>query len=215
MEVRSNFLYNKNMSSRSLEELKEPFRSSIKQMLAEAKKAGIPYLVTETTRTLEEQKENVRKGVSWTLNSKHLIGEAVDIAFKIDSKLSYDARLYNRLYTIAKGIDFVRWPYKDYNWGVDKPHFQYDSNKKSVIIDDMELKEAKETIRKLNTEIGRVTKERDEAQSALKVSQEKEKKFYDEWQNALDTYKGYKEKYEKCLTGEQGKLKAIWDILRG
>lgn len=189
------------MASRSLEKLKEPFRTSIKELVASAKGSGIPVLVTETTRSLAEQKENVRKGVSWTLNSKHLIGEAVDIAFLVDSKLSYSAKLYNKLYILVKNLDYVRWPYKDYNWNVDKPHFQYDPNKKSVIIPDMELKEAKETIRLLNLEIGKTTKERDSLKDALEIARTNEKKYYDEFQKCLDNREPWAKNWLKKLLG--------------
>ncbi len=37
------------------------------------------FAVIEGVRTLEKQKENVKKGVSKTLNSRHLTGDAIDI----------------------------------------------------------------------------------------------------------------------------------------
>ncbi|HEH1844156.1 MULTISPECIES: M15 family metallopeptidase [Proteus] len=37
------------------------------------------FAVIEGIRTLEKQKENVKKGVSKTLNSRHLTGDAIDI----------------------------------------------------------------------------------------------------------------------------------------
>lgn len=36
-------------------------------------------LILDTLRTPEEQAENVKRGVSWTLNSKHLTGNAIDV----------------------------------------------------------------------------------------------------------------------------------------
>lgn len=175
------------MASRDLNKLKEPFQTSVRELLDKIK--HLDPLVTETTRTLAEQKEYVRKGVSWTLNSKHLTGEAVDIAFLSDSKLSYDAKKYDELYSILKDIPWLIWPYKDLEWGVDKPHVQYDPTKppKRVIIPNMDLQEAKETIRDLNTEIGRVTKERDICREALSVSRKKESKNYKNWQTCLDS----------------------------
>jgi peptidoglycan LD-endopeptidase CwlK len=37
------------------------------------------FTVTQGLRTLAEQKENIKKGVSWSLNSRHLTGHAVDV----------------------------------------------------------------------------------------------------------------------------------------
>ncbi len=39
----------------------------------------VDFAVTEGVRTLKKQKENVKKGVSKTLNSRHLTGDAIDI----------------------------------------------------------------------------------------------------------------------------------------
>lgn len=39
----------------------------------------VDFAVIEGVRTLEKQKENVKKGVSKTLNSRHLAGDAIDI----------------------------------------------------------------------------------------------------------------------------------------
>lgn len=130
MDVRGSFFmwYNSNMS-RDVEQLIEPFRSKVKALITLAKQDGLPVIVTDTTRTIEEQRENVRKGYSKTMNSKHLTGEAVDIAFQVDGKLSYDAKLYERLYSISKKLSYVIWPFKDLQWNWDYPHFQYDPKK--------------------------------------------------------------------------------------
>lgn len=37
-------------------------------------------ILASTVRTEEEQRANIAKGVSWTMKSKHLTGEAVDMA---------------------------------------------------------------------------------------------------------------------------------------
>lgn len=39
----------------------------------------IDFTVIQGLRTLKQQQENVKKGVSWTLNSKHLTGRAIDV----------------------------------------------------------------------------------------------------------------------------------------
>lgn len=156
------------MASRDPENLIEPFRTGIKELIKRADESGIPAFITDTTRTIEEQRELVRKGYSKTMNSKHLTGEAVDIAFQVNGKLSYDAKLYKRLYAISKKLSFVIWPYKDLWWNWDYPHFQYDKNKKIGDTISMNCDTEKKEIQKLNTEIGTVTKQRDDAINAFK-----------------------------------------------
>lgn len=126
--------------SRDVNKLKQQFRASVKQLIKEAKDQGIPVLVTDTTRTVAEQEELVRKGFSKTMKSKHLTGEAVDIAFVVRGKLSYSAALYRRLYRIAKPIPYIIWPYKDLNWGWDKPHFRYDPEKEVDTLKGINIK---------------------------------------------------------------------------
>ena len=150
------------MASRDIGKLKEPFQTSIRELVKRARAKGIPILITDTTRTLAEQKELVRKGFSKTLKSKHLTGEAVDIAFQIDGRLSYDEKLYKKLYEITKTLPFVIWPYKDLGWKWDRPHHQYDKTKKIVDNESMSCEKEKKEIQALNTEIGDTITERDD-----------------------------------------------------
>lgn len=56
------------------ENLQKVIRKSFEKM---------PFDITvlaSTVRTVEEQKANIAKGVSWTMKSKHLTGEAIDMA---------------------------------------------------------------------------------------------------------------------------------------
>ena len=135
------------MSSRNVKDLKEPFQSSIQLLIKKAEEEGLNPLVTDVSRTLAEQRQLKKDGLSFTLDSKHLIGEAVDIAFTYfpngKGGLLYDAKLYKRLYAIIKDIPFVIWPYKDLGWGWDKPHFQYDKTKKIGDNGNMKLSDFK------------------------------------------------------------------------
>lgn len=65
--------------SRRLDDLSPAFKPIAFELLARLTEAQIPVMVIDTLRTAEEQAENIRKGVSWTLNSKHLSGNAIDI----------------------------------------------------------------------------------------------------------------------------------------
>lgn len=48
------------------------------------------FAVFEGWRTLDRQRELVAQGVSWTYNSRHLTGHAVDLVPWIDGKLVWD-----------------------------------------------------------------------------------------------------------------------------
>lgn len=42
-------------------------------ILMAARTTTVPFSVMETSRSLEQQRINMKKGVSWTMNSRHLI----------------------------------------------------------------------------------------------------------------------------------------------
>jgi peptidoglycan L-alanyl-D-glutamate endopeptidase CwlK len=88
--------------SRRLDDLSREFLPLAVELLARLVEAQIPVMVIDTLRTKEEQAENVRKGVSATLNSKHLTGDAIDIC-------PY------AVYEIA-GPDKLQWNTKDPVW---------------------------------------------------------------------------------------------------
>jgi len=115
--------------SRDINKLVEPFRTQVKELIKQAKAKGLPIIVTSTTRTKEEQRELVSRGYSKTMKSKHLIGEAVDLAFIVEGKLSYSTKLYEKLYMISRQLDYIIWPYIDLDWRWDLAHFQLDINK--------------------------------------------------------------------------------------
>lgn len=66
--------------SRRLEDLADHFRPLAEKLVAYCINERVQVMIIDTLRTPEEQEENIRKGVSWTRNSKHLTGEAIDIA---------------------------------------------------------------------------------------------------------------------------------------
>lgn len=84
--------------------------------------------VIEGLRTVERQKELVRKGFSKTMNSRHITGHAVDVVpYPIAHRLSYPQEKWdqvaNAILTAAKelGVDLI-WGYG--SWGWDHPHYQ-------------------------------------------------------------------------------------------
>lgn len=64
----------------------------------------VDFLVIEGVRSRARQKENVQRGVSWTMNSKHLpqidgYGHAVDLAAWIDGSIAWAPwSLYEAIY---------------------------------------------------------------------------------------------------------------------
>jgi peptidoglycan L-alanyl-D-glutamate endopeptidase CwlK len=46
----------------------------------------VPFVVTEGLRTLDRQRQLKKAGKSWTLNSRHLTGHAVDVVDADDFK---------------------------------------------------------------------------------------------------------------------------------
>ncbi len=83
-----------------------------------------PVTVIETLRTPEQQAMNVKHGVSWTLHSKHLTGDAIDIAPSEVLLLKNWAPLHphwERLGEIGESLGLEwggRWKQRDC------PHFQ-------------------------------------------------------------------------------------------
>jgi hypothetical protein len=66
--------------SRALDDLSPRMRPLADRFLAKLMEARIPVMIVTTTRTPEEQAEKVKAGLSWTLASKHLTGDAIDVA---------------------------------------------------------------------------------------------------------------------------------------
>ena len=88
--------------SRKLNDLSPEMRPLAMQLLARCVEAGIMVIVVDTLRTKEEQAEYVRRGVSWTSNSKHLTGDAIDVA-------PYEVWL-------ANGPDKIAWDSNNPAW---------------------------------------------------------------------------------------------------
>lgn len=96
------------------------------------------FIVTEGLRTRERQAELVRIGASQTMNSRHLTGHAVDLAYWIDDgdgwvengEIRWDWPLYGRLGETVKqaareeGVPIV-WG-GDWTSFRDGPHFELD-----------------------------------------------------------------------------------------
>jgi D-alanyl-D-alanine carboxypeptidase-like protein len=58
--------------SRALDDLAPDFRVQVFEAIARLAEHGVPVFVVDTLRTKAEQEVNLRRGVSRTMNSKHL-----------------------------------------------------------------------------------------------------------------------------------------------
>lgn len=57
----------------------------------------VDFAVTEGFRTSIRQRELVAKGASQTMDSKHLIGDAVDLVAFLGSRISWELALYDEI----------------------------------------------------------------------------------------------------------------------
>jgi peptidoglycan L-alanyl-D-glutamate endopeptidase CwlK len=86
------------------------------------------FTVIEGLRTIERQKELVRKGFSKTMNSRHITGHAVDVVpYPIAHRLSYPDYQWDNvadaMLDAASDLKVdLEWGYA--KWGWDKPHYQ-------------------------------------------------------------------------------------------
>ncbi len=89
----------------------------------------VDFSVVEGIRTFQRQKFLYNKGLSWTLESRHLVGKAVDIYPWVDGKTSHDPEDYKR---VAKAMfDAAQWLGIPLTWGgfwyeenLDRPHWE-------------------------------------------------------------------------------------------
>ena len=94
------------------------------------KKTTVDFVVVEGLRTIETQKEYVAKGVSKTMNSKHLTGDAIDFYPFYDGKLQLNApakkfkAVADAFKEAAKEMKLVIEWGGDWKNGWDKPHIQ-------------------------------------------------------------------------------------------
>ena len=96
----------------------------------------IDFTVIEGIRTIDKQKEYYDNGKSWTLNSRHLTGHAVDLVPYVNGSLSWNStRNYN---LIAKAMFRASQDCGFHiEWGgfwlhVDMPHWQLPWNEYSI-----------------------------------------------------------------------------------
>lgn len=88
----------------------------------------VQFMVTEGLRTKERQKQLVASGASQTMDSRHIIGQAVDVAAVVNGEVRWDWPLYPRIAKAFKAAATEQG--KRITWGGDwkslrdGPHFQ-------------------------------------------------------------------------------------------
>lgn len=117
--------------SRKLDDLSPRFRPVAFELLARFTEAGLMVMIVDTLRTPQEQATNLANGVSWTLKSKHLTGDAIDVcpykmyALRGPDKLEWgaDDPVWPKLGAIGMGLG-LKWGVIRNGMRVDLGHFQ-------------------------------------------------------------------------------------------
>lgn len=115
---------------RKLDDLVEPFRTSVIMLLARLTEASIMVMITETLRTEVQHQEDLASGHSWIVHSKHQDGLAIDICPYLmwqlhgQDKLQWDANdpIWQQIGSIGESLGLVwggRWKVRDMG------HFEY------------------------------------------------------------------------------------------
>jgi peptidoglycan L-alanyl-D-glutamate endopeptidase CwlK len=106
------------MAERRIEVLSPTMQVKVNQWCARMDEADIDYLITCTKRTTEEQSALYAQGrttpgkiVTWTMNSKHLTGEAFDFVIMFSGKPDWQMKhmdLWNMAVKIGKELGLVQ-----------------------------------------------------------------------------------------------------------
>lgn len=90
----------------------------------------VDFRVLEGLRSKAQQRKNIEKGVSWTMNSRHLTGHAVDLVPMIGKEISWSWPLFYPLAdAVKKAAAELHIPIKwggDWKKNKDGPHFELD-----------------------------------------------------------------------------------------
>ena len=73
------------------------FTEMVRQLLNFCYREGIKIQIDYVKSSYEEQKRLVETGKSWTMNSKHLLGKAIDLQIIKDGKFLVDGEEYEIL----------------------------------------------------------------------------------------------------------------------
>lgn len=89
------------LSNRSLEHLEGVHPDLVRVVKRAIEITDVDFCVVDGLRTRKEQAQNVRKGVSRTMNSRHLTGHAVDVVPYIDGRATWE---WPHIYRLAPAL---------------------------------------------------------------------------------------------------------------
>ena len=116
------------LSQRSLDRMKGVDERLVNVVKRAIEISEVDFIVTEGLRTKERQAELFKAGATRTMNSKHIVGKAVDLAAVVDGQVRWDWPLYSKLATAMKRAAEIlnvkiEWG-GDWVTFKDGPHFQ-------------------------------------------------------------------------------------------
>lgn len=116
------------LSQRSLDRMKGVDERLVNVVKRAIEISEVDFIVTEGLRTKERQAELMKAGATRTMNSKHIVGKAVDLAAVVDGQVRWDWPLYSKLATAMKRAAEIlnikiEWG-GDWVTFKDGPHFQ-------------------------------------------------------------------------------------------
>jgi len=116
------------LSDRSLSKLEGVNADLVRVVKRAIEITPIDFVVIEGLRTRERQAQLVKAGASRTMNSRHIIGQAVDLAAYVDGEIRWDWPLYPRIADAMKKAASelnvkITWG-GDWRTFKDGPHFQ-------------------------------------------------------------------------------------------
>lgn len=90
----------------------------------------VDFIITDGGRSVAEQRANVAKGASKTMNSRHLTGHALDFVALVDRRVTYEAKYMKIIADAFKkagaellGPGRIEWG-GDWKGAWDTPHIQ-------------------------------------------------------------------------------------------
>jgi peptidoglycan L-alanyl-D-glutamate endopeptidase CwlK len=121
------------MFSEAEEKKLKSLHPDLVKVVRRARALGAQFRIGETSRSLEQQKKNVAKGVSKTLRSRHLVSKdglcrAIDLLALVDNRVTWAWPPYRTLTDIVKkAAKEVKVPIEcgiDWKSFKDGPHIQ-------------------------------------------------------------------------------------------
>jgi peptidoglycan L-alanyl-D-glutamate endopeptidase CwlK len=116
------------LSQRSLDRMKGVDERLVNVVKRAIEISEIDFVVIEGLRTKERQAQLLKAGATRTMNSKHIVGKAVDLAAIVDGSVRWDWPLYAKLADAMKRAAEIL--NVEIEWGgdwitfKDGPHFQ-------------------------------------------------------------------------------------------